>query len=331
MSLQRSDLEKIFSYYSSLRLKNDEILQKRIEEVESISPDYKNLNKKIRDLGFKSAMKTLNTTKVFNKDLLDKKMLELENKKIEILKELKLPTTYLNPIYLCPLCKDTGFIENKKCDCFIKKEIEFLYNKSSLKGLNPNIGFKDFKLSFYSDKVNAQLGQAPLDLAKKAVTTAKNFVKNFNNHSENLLIYGDIGIGKTHLITIISNELQKTSNSVIYISSNDFFNSSRFLEYDSHYNNFDCIEDFINADLLIIDDLGSEYKTSLNSPKLFYYMNERFLQKKSTVISTNLDLKELDTFYSRRILSRLVAHYTKIRLVGDDIRLLNAIEEKQKH
>ena len=58
------------------------------------------------------------------------------------------------------------------------------------------------------------------------------------------------------------------------------------------------------------------------SPDLFHVINARFLNQKSTIVSTNLPSKELQARYSDRIISRLFGNYTMCRVFGDDIRLL---------
>ena len=88
----------------------------------------------------------------------------------------------------------------------------------------------------------------------------------------------------------------------------------------AHQNIFEC-------DLLIIDDLGTEFSNSFTTSQLFLCINERLLRQKSTIISTNLNLNQMIDMYSERTWSRISSNYSLIKLFGDDIR----IKKRQKH
>ena len=73
--------------------------------------------------------------------------------------------------------------------------------------------------------------------------------------------------------------------------------------------------------LLIIDDLGTETTNSFVSSQLFQILNERHLQQKATIISTNLPFKQLIDLYSERTFSRITGNFIVFKLEGKDIRL----------
>src|SRR5699024_4141728 len=76
-----------------------------------------------------------------------------------------------------------------------------------------------------------------------------------------------------------------------------------------------------SCDLLIIDDLGTELTNSFTVSQLFICLNDRIIQKKSTIISTNLSLNEIKSIYSERTFSRISSNFRLLKLVGDDIRI----------
>ena len=139
---------------------------------------------------------------------------------------------------------------------------------------------------------------------------------------KNLLFYGDTGVGKTFLSNCVAKELLDQGYSVIYFTAFQFFDilSKGVFQKDTdaiaaHQNIYDC-------DLLIIDDLGTEFANAFTSSQLFLCVNERILRNKSTIISTNLNMSDLAEMYSERVPSRITSNYTVIKLFGDDIRIL---------
>jgi DNA replication protein DnaC len=87
-------------------------------------------------------------------------------------------------------------------------------------------------------------------------------------------------------------------------------------------NQFDYI---LDCDLLIIDDLGTEMNNSFTNSQLYLIINERLLRQKSTIISTNLTLTNINTIYGERVFSRIASSYSAQRIIGEDIRLHKAV------
>ena len=160
-----------------------------------------------------------------------------------------------------------------------------------------------------------------METAKRAVAECERFIADFGTTSQNLLFYGNTGVGKTFFTNCIAKELLEKSYSVIYFTAFQLFDilSKGVFEKDAdaiaaHQNIFDC-------DLLIIDDLGTELSNAFTVSQLFLCVNERILREKSTIISTNLNLVELRDLYSERTFSRISNNYNIIKLFGDDIRI----------
>jgi DNA replication protein DnaC len=188
--------------------------------------------------------------------------------------------------------------------------------------------FDTFDMNFYSTQKDRRLGISPRENMQSIVTTCKDFIAQFDTHARNLLFYGDTGVGKTFLTNCIARELLDTSHTVIYLTAFhlvDILQTNTFGQDDlddSGENMFDYI---LDCDLLIIDDLGTELNNSFVTSQLFLCINERLISRKSTIISTNLSLDELQNEYSERIFSRLVSNYEIMLILGDDIRIKKAI------
>ena len=142
------------------------------------------------------------------------------------------------------------------------------------------------------------------------------------------MIYGNTGVGKTFISNCIAKELLDRSYTVIYLTSFQLFDILEKNKFSKDYDNPEIQNQFnfiLSCDLLIIDDLGTELTNSFINTQLYLCINERYLREKSTIISTNLSLDNINTKYSERIFSRLISNYTLLKIVGADIRLTKNI------
>ena len=152
--------------------------------------------------------------------------------------------------------------------------------------------------------------------------TCQGFVTDFSGSSPNLLLYGDVGIGKSFLTHCIAKKLLDTSHTVLYLTSLQLFDileRNKFRHEDISTSN-EQIAYMLQSDLLIIDDLGAELVNGFTSSQLYYFIEERHINHKSTIISTNLSFQELRDRYSERIFSRFIGFYHFFLIIGDDIR-----------
>lgn len=253
---------------------------------------------------------------------LEAEIAQLSLERAALLEAGGFPPDYLAPLYDCPLCRDTGYIDGKKCACFRKAETALLYSQSRLDSILEEENFSHFSLALYADEPLPQEGgYVPRDLARTALQHSLSFVRNFDSSFENLLFYGGTGLGKTFLSHCIAKELLDRSYCVIYFTAFDLFELFARHSFSGSAEAKDAHDDIFNCDLLIIDDLGTELTNSFVSSQLFLCINERILRKKSTIISTNLRMNQMAEIYSERTVSRITSNYTLIRLIGDDIRI----------
>lgn len=325
MSLTNTQYDSIMRMYDDIRTQNRHIQNSRYDEVVKLCPEFSKIEDEIISLSMKEAVKRIASSSDPSTDDYNDNLKQLINQKHSLLVSIGKPDNYLDEIYTCPLCHDTGYTVNGKCSCFHKKAIDLVYKDSNLKNITADENFSTFSYQWY-DNVHADpaTGLTPYNNMHKVVDVCQSFIKEFDNSYSNILFYGDTGVGKTFLSNCIAKELLDTSHSVIYLTAIELFKifekedfnrkESSELPFESNY--------ILDCDLLIIDDLGTETGTAYTNSRLFYIINERILRHKSVIISTNLNGADIDNRYSERISSRLASSYKILKLYGDDIRYL---------
>ncbi len=300
------------------------LYQKRVREVYELIPEVKSIDDEIMKLNVdfaKSALK--NCGKNRNIGELKEKNNSLILKKENLLKQYGIGKDFFDSVYKCKECKDTGYIGNKECKCLKKRLIEAAYDMSNLKEVLENENFEKFDISFYSDKIDERTGKSSKERIEFILLKALDFVRNFDNKFGNLFLYGKSGLGKTFLCNCIAKELLDKGKSVLYLSATQLF---KMLEKDTFKNDGEEFGEVLNlifdADLLIIDDLGTEFQTSFTASEFFNIINFRYIKKKPVVISTNLEPKDIIDKYSDRVVSRFYGNYDFLEFLGEDIRIL---------
>ena len=221
-------------------------------------------------------------------------------------------------VYDCAVCKDTGYVSGKICEC-IKKEAAFVLAKELSKEMPlENSRFDNFDLKYYSDKKDEN-GISPKKRMTSILKFCKEYVSSFNPEtSKNILFMGNPGLGKTHLtLAIVSGVIEK-GYLPIYASAENLFSSITAEKFSGEGRG--TYESALNSDLLVIDDLGTEMATEFTKSAFYNIVNTRILNGKPTIINTNLSMKEIEIKYSARISSRLIGNYEGNKFLGNDIR-----------
>lgn len=318
VALTNAQYNTILKGYETRQIKNRHMQNERQEYVYAHVEGYHQLDTAVATSSVERIRKLLSEDD--NDTVQTEDLSLLTAKKKALLISAGLPAEYLDPIYDCLDCQDTGYIEGRKCHCFKQQMIDILYEQSNIQNLLSSDNFDMLSYEYYQGE--------DLIRFENAVKTCQNFVTSFSKKHgslsyENLFFYGTVGTGKSFLSGCVAKELLEQEFSVIYFSSIELFNMLARYSFDikakdSLYNIF---EDLYNCDLVIIDDLGTEVTNSFVTSQLFSCLNERHLRRKSTVISTNLSLEELRDRYSDRIFSRITSNYQICKLSGPDIRI----------
>ena len=326
--LNNIELKKLLKEYEQKRELANRECEKKIESFYSNNTELSNLVDNINKTSINLSKSILsgNEEKIA---FFENKLVELKKGKNDILKKLNITNSYFQPEYECKKCNDTGYLINSNnvmCSCLKQKLIDLQYNKSNIYNLEKDNfdTFNDTLLSDTPDEKRYNSKISPRDNIKNIKKIAKKFIENFDNPDEkNLLFTGNTGLGKTFLSNCIANEILKQGKTVLYQTSPimlDEIIDYRFGKKDSF-----IYENILNADLLIIDDLGTENLNGLKFTELFNVINTRLLNQNNhitkTIISTNLSLNNLFKNYDERIFSRLVGYYNICRFYGEDIRI----------
>lgn len=314
MALNNSQYDTMIRSYEEKQNKSRHLLEERTAYVYSHVEGYEALCDSISSISVAQGKKLLSGDEGALAEL-RVRLKDLTAKKAQLLSEAGLPEDYLTPVYSCNDCKDTGYVNGKKCHCFKQAVIELLYEQSGIRSMLAAENFSTLSYEFYEGE--------DLERFKSAVETSKKFIKNFNSGYHNLFFYGTVGTGKSFLSGCVAKELIENGHSVIYFSASGLFDTlSKYkFDYKNTENLHKIYEDLFQCDLLIIDDLGTEYTNNIINSELFSMINERHLQKRSTVISTNLSLEDFRNRYSDRIFSRITSNYDICKLTGPDIRM----------
>ncbi len=227
------------------------------------------------------------------------------------------------PNFYCEKCKDSGYLAGKLCDCVrdIAKKLAFEELSVSLP-LN-DYSFDNFDLNYYPDtEVN---GANPRKRAAAILNLCKQFVEDFPKNNRSFLFVGNTGLGKTHLSLSIVREVSAKGYGVVYGSAGNLFGAAE-KEHFSFSGETTAVDSLLNCDLLIIDDLGTEFYSSFAASLFYNIINSRLLSGKATVINTNLSFDELEKRYTPRITSRFMGGYEMINLIGSDIRQIKALQ-----
>lgn len=329
MALNNSQYDTIIRTYEQKQLQTRNALDKRYETVYNQIPEYRAVQQDISELSVRQARKLLEGDESALQEL-KTQLKTLSAKVTALLTSNGFPADYLEPVYTCQDCKDTGYIGSQKCHCFRRAVIDLLYTQSNLKDVLQKENFETFSFDYYSaNHTDPKTGSSSLANIQKAHATALQFVDTFGKDFRNLFLYGDTGIGKTFLTNCIAKDLIDRSFSVIYLSSFEFFDTLAKSKFDNDADAGELNDHIFDCDLLIIDDLGTELANSFTVSQLFLCLNERLLRRKSTIISTNLSLESLVEIYSERTFSRITSNYTMLKLTGDDIRIKKKLMNRE--
>lgn len=313
--------QEIMRKYDEKQSKADRLADLRRNEIYEKLPEIQDIDNKLLSFNLSLVSIMADTDKDRKKtrtEDLKTEMSSLIERKAALLTSNGYPADYMENVYECPLCHDTGFIENEQCSCFKQAVREGLFADSSMKSENDGETFQDFSLDYYSDTFDPRL-RTSIRLYMKGVL---DICKRFSEKPKgNLLFTGHTGLGKSYLCHAIAKGLLDKNTDVICDSSFMILDKLLDIRFGRDKDS-DYADSIFGCSVLIIDDLGSENINSAVNTELFNLLNYRLINKLPTVISTNLSINDIKNTYSERIFSRLFGEYTIIPFYGEDIRIL---------
>ncbi|MBO5868652.1 MAG: ATP-binding protein [Oscillospiraceae bacterium] len=228
---------------------------------------------------------------------------------------------WLDESPLCPTCGGSGYLGSNMCRCLHK--ICSTEQRKSLRRLCTGYErFENFNLEYYSDRIDREFGASHRQIMQRTFERCRQYAENFRLGAPNLLFNGGTGLGKTFLSACIAEVLTDKGYSVAYESAPQLFAKLEKNRFNPSEETRKEVESYMNCDLLIIDDLGTEMPSSFVTAALYSLLNDRLLENKSMLISTNLIAEELAERYSGQIASRLQGNFKVMTFVGEDVRIL---------
>lgn len=302
------------------RLENEAEYNRRHETLYSLLPELKDI-----DSALSRQMAELFRLSLGGAENVDEKLTQLKNsnldlqmKRAETLKAQGYPIDYLDSVYTCRLCHDTGVYRDGVCSC-----LEELYRQECLEGLlstlpDRDCSFESFDLSLYDSEESRKTMKAILSGCRK-------FADNFPNVSNGLFFQGGSGVGKTFLSSCIARSLAEKGFNVCYenaISLFSVYGNERFPRSDEEREaSAKRITEYLDCDLLILDDLGSELVSSVSVSSLYSLLLARISQGRKTIVCTCCPDEELLRKYGEQIYSRLKGELIPFSFTGGNIRL----------
>lgn len=228
------------------------------------------------------------------------------------------PKGFLKEVPVCPLCEGVGYVGKEMCSCLAQlcHQEQIAQLQTLACGQNR---FEDFRLEYYSDRVDPQIGVSPRAVMEQNLRIAKRFTQQFKG---NLLFVGGTGLGKTFLSSCIATAAAEKGYGVTYETASHLFGNLEKNRFSPDEKTQQMQERYETCDLLIIDDLGTELPGNFVTAALYTLLNDRILAGKPVVVSTNLTIDEIGKRYSPQIASRLQGNFQGLTFLGEDIRVL---------
>lgn len=302
----------------------------RKERIFSEIPEAASYEKKIASCGVSAARAVIGGGNVKEEiEKLKKRSLELQREYALLLGEKGYTVEDTEPKYMCKKCDDTGYIEiNNRtimCECYKQLLVECACAELNRHSPLSLCTFDDFSLEYYSQDIEEGYPRSSYEQMHKILSYCKNYAETFEKHSKSLFMKGNTGLGKTHLSLSIANEVIKKGFGVIYVSAPSIVSKLENERFSYNKETATTEETLINCDLLIIDDLGTEFATQYTTSAIYNIFNSRLLADKPIIINTNLSLQELEKLYSQRFVSRIIGQAVRLDFFGKDIRIMKKI------
>lgn len=325
------ELKNILKEYEQKRLQAQLKAQKRKEDLYQSCPRLGEIDMLLSKISITTAKSLLlnEIDSASSLSSLQEEIKRLKQEKLKLFYDLSLEESYLKPEYECSLCEDTGYVtENsytQMCTCLKQKLLDSAYHNSNISNLGKD-NFSNFSSLLYSsttDKEKYHCDISPRDNIENIKKICLRFIENFEDPQEkNLLFTGNTGLGKTFLSNCIAQEMLQKRKTVLYQTAPVMLDT--IISYKFGKRQDSILDTILDVDLLIIDDLGTEYRNDVKFAELYEILNTRLLNQENkitkTIISTNLTLNNLFSTYDERIVSRIVGYYNICRFFGDDIR-----------
>ena len=296
-------------------------------EAEAAIPALRHAEEEVRVRGIRCALCSDPLSAEMTRRHNDANMLAIGAKLTALLAASGRPADALEPRFTCKMCQDTGSVDGHTCACVHKimqqlrrQEIEALSSLSIS-------SFDTMDLKYYPNVPDSATGQNIRTYMEQLLSGLQEYAEDFSPaENESLMLVGNAGLGKTHAALAIAGIVLEKGYDVIYVSSPDFFGRIEAARFDPSGDAEMLLRTASTADLLILDDLGTEFVTSYFITTFYSLLNNRLGAGLPTIITTNItDGSLLEKRYTEKISSRLSA-FIPFNFIGCDIRTQKANE-----
>ncbi|MBE6848307.1 MAG: DNA replication protein DnaC [Ruminococcus sp.] len=315
-------LQKALQTVATRRLYAKQENDRRYQEVNARIPQLAEINRQLAQTATK-ILDTLQSGEQVEQRLesLKRQNLEAQQLSASLLQANGYPTDYLDMHYICECCQDTGYTNGGYCECLKKLIASLGISRMNEYAQLTLASFDQFSLDYYRGKTDEQ-GQDCYATMYEVLRACRRYAADFSLQSPSLLFYGRTGLGKTHLSLSIASEVLSQGHEVIYDSIINLLQQVEREHFGREHSEMDTLYLLLHVDLLILDDLGTEFDTPFYISTIYNIINTRINRGLPTIINTNLDLVSIRRRYEERIVSRLFAVYECMHFVGSDIRLI---------
>ena len=315
MSYSIEIIEKAKAAMQSIRTKHEEERNINLAIAYKRAPELMDIDRELSTVGIKIFESSFQ-----GRDGLEERIEKLKNenlllqeKRAEILQKNGMSKDFTDLKYDCEQCNDTGYVGIKMCNCFKSTLISIQLQESGIASLTETQSFESFSFDLYPEEEKEHV--------QTIVKCLKAFSSNFGKDYKNLLLVGGTGLGKTHLSTAVAKSVIERGFSVVYETSANMFAD---FEDDRFRDRFSGDEKkstrYMECDLLIIDDLGTEVISNFTVSCLYNIINTRINKRLPIIFNTNLNSHEIRKIYNDRITSRLFGEFIILAISGTDIR-----------
>lgn len=319
-------LKSIHLDYEKRRDEEERLKRMRTQEVYKKIPAIKRIDEDIFKIGLDMAKFIIGNPDGYEKNMkkAQGKIEKLKMEKAFLLTESNIDTDYMEKKYNCKVCKDTGYLDSgRKCNCLKQRLVSKAYKMSNIETNLLRDNFKNFDIDLFKDEVFEGESMTPRENMLDILSISEAFVGNFaDNNEDNLLFYGTTGLGKTFLCSCIAKSLLDRDKIVVYQTAFtilEILERKRFGNKDRDRSSYEY-DLLFDADLLIVDDLGTEVSNTFTNAEIFNIVNTRIIKGKKTIISTNLTPKEISSIYTDRVFSRILEKFIPLKFYGQDLR-----------
>ena len=322
MAYSQDVISSVQDAFEKKRKRNEENRIMRLNEVYSACPEIEEIDEALKNVRFEiiSAISLGKEGCAQKISQIKENNLALQRKREKLLEENGFSADYTKEKYDCELCQDTGYISGILCKCYRNALRNKSYEHSGLSRLLKNQAFDTFSLDYYKGNEYEEMKNNFEDLLS--------FANNFECDKRSFLLYGPTGLGKTHLSTAVAKLLIDNGYNVIYETAQNVFSDFEKDRVELSRSRFDfnvtlgepISNKYLECDLLILDDLGTEMVSQFSVACLYNIINTRLNKGLPIIASTNLTSDEIRKIYHDRITSRLFGEFIIKRFSGQDIR-----------